>query len=416
MGTTIKLAILVSHPIQYQVPLYRALAAHPEIDLSVFFCSDWGLNPYLDEGFGQQVKWDIDLLSGYRSEFLANRSPSPNVSRFFGLINPAIVRRLRKGRFQAVMVHGWAHCTNWLAMLTAFICRTPVLMRGDSNRAGLRAAMTNSHNAVLKQEPWTSQLGMSKKKAILKRFILTRLFKRIAGFLTIGSQNAEFYDYYGVNRNKMFFAPFAVDNDFFLLKANELSSRKTDLKHQLGMAESTPVILFSGKLIAAKRPADLLQAYEEISKKHNAALVYLGDGDLRDALERYASEKRLSEVYFAGFQNQTDIPRFFALADVFVLPSVHEPWGLVVNEALCFGLPVVISDQVGAAGDLVRENVNGFIYEAANSAALAEKLDKILSDKELQSRMGEASKSLIEKWSFKEDVQGILSCLKQVAG
>src|SRR5690242_10917715 len=88
-----RLAVLASHPIQYQAPLYRALAAHPEIDLTVFFCSDWGLKPYHDEDFGQAVKWDIDLLEGYQSEFLANRSLSPNVARFFGLINPAIVRR-----------------------------------------------------------------------------------------------------------------------------------------------------------------------------------------------------------------------------------------------------------------------------------------------------------------------------------
>ncbi len=409
-----RLAILATHPIQYQIPLYRALAAHPELDVTVFFCSDWGLNSYHDEGFGQKVKWDIDLLGDYRSEFLPNRSLSPNVATFFGIINPAIVSRLRRGNFHAVLIHGWAHFSNWLAMLTAFVCKIPVLMRGDSNRARSKAAMRRADKLRSERQSAASIPEMSKRKALIKRFILTRLFKRIAGFLTIGSQNAEFYRYYGVSQDKLFLVPFAVDNDFFLSKASELANQKADLKRQLGIAKSTSVILFSGKLTGVKRPMDLLQAYEEIAKKYPAALVYLGDGALRKSLEQYASEKDLSAVYFVGFQNQTEVPRFFALADMFVLPSVSESWGLVVNEAMCFGLPVVVSDQVGAASDLVRDNVNGFIYEATNVTALAEKLDTLLSDANLQNRMGEASKAMIEQWGLPEDVQGILSCLKQV--
>jgi glycosyltransferase involved in cell wall biosynthesis len=161
---------------------------------------------------------------------------------------------------------------------------------------------------------------------------------------------------------------------------------------------------------------DLLKAYETIAKKHQVALVYVGDGELRQSLEQYARDKGLSQVHFAGFQNQTEIPRYFALADIFVLPSIRESWGLVVNEALCFGLPVVISNQVGAADDLVRDNVNGFIFEAANPAALAEKLDRILADDALRERMGEASKNLIAGWDMQEDVRGILSGLKQILG
>src|SRR5437899_2901678 len=128
-----RLAVLASHPIQYQAPLYRALAARHEIDLTVFFYSDWGLKAYRDDGFGQEVKWDVPLLEGYRSEFLPNISPRSGISKFWGLINPAVVQRLRKGNFDAVWVHGWAISTDWLAMFTAFATGIPVLLRGETN-------------------------------------------------------------------------------------------------------------------------------------------------------------------------------------------------------------------------------------------------------------------------------------------
>src|ERR671923_2005224 len=127
-----RLAVVASHPIQYQAPLFRALAARPEIDLTVLFCGDWGLESYDDKGFGRELKWDVPLLDGYRSEFLPNVSPKPSPSRFWGLINPGVVRRLRAGRFDALWMHGWAKFTDWLAMLTAFASGVPVLLRGET--------------------------------------------------------------------------------------------------------------------------------------------------------------------------------------------------------------------------------------------------------------------------------------------
>jgi len=387
-----RLAILASHPIQYQAPLFRALAAHPELDVTVFFCSDWGLKPYHDGGFGRQVKWDVPLTDGYAHEFLSNISLKPNPSNFAGLINPGIIKRLKRGKFHAVMIHGWSRVTFLLAMSASTLFKIPVLMRGESN--------------LLR--------NLSPRKAAIKRFLLSRLFKRTAGFLAIGRYNTEFYQYYGVQSERIFHVPYAIDNDYFSLRAAELLPQKAALKKQLGIAAELPAILFSGKLMDVKRPMDLLLAHETVVKTRKAALVYLGDGELRASLEAYVKEKNLPDVHFVGFHNQTELPKFFAAADIFVLPSMSETWGLVINEALCFGLPVIVSDRVGATGDLVRDSVNGFIYEAANPAVLAEKLETLLSDENLRRRMGEASKSLIANWSLQEDVQGILSCLKQV--
>ena len=173
-------------------------------------------------------------------------------------------------------------------------------------------------------------------------------------------------------------------------------------------------MLYSGKLIEKKRPSDLLKAFECVSKTQKAVLVYVGAGSLERELKQQAEVKHLP-VVFAGFQNQTELPKWFAIADVFALPSGDEPWGLVVNEAMCFSLPVVASDQVGAAGDLVRGGVNGFVFSSGDARSLSEHLELLLSDPLLRARFGQKSREIIEHWSYRENVNGILTCLEQLA-
>jgi glycosyltransferase involved in cell wall biosynthesis len=387
-----RLAILAPHVIQYQAPLFRMLARQPEIELSVFFCSDWGAQSYHDEGFGQEVKWDVPLLEGYRFEFLANWSMRPNSSRFWGRINPRIIQLLRHRKFDAIWVHGWARLTDWIAMLGAFILRVPVLIRGESNLLPVLP-------------PW---------KSALKRIVLRNLFRRTSAFLAIGRYNAEFYSAYGVPKEKIYMVPYAVNNDFFLSQADRLADGKGKLKQDLGIAPELPVVLYSGKLIEKKRPLDLIKAFEYVSGTQKAVLVCVGAGPLERELKQYAEAKHLP-VVFAGFRNQTELPKWFAIADVFVLPSGDEPWGLVVNEAMCFSLPIVASDQVGAAGDLVLGGVNGFVFHAGDTRSLSEHLELLLSDPVLRARFGQKSREIIEHWSYRENVNGILSCLEKLA-
>jgi glycosyltransferase involved in cell wall biosynthesis len=391
-GRRIRLVVLASHPIQYQVPLFRALAARPEIDLSVLFCSNAGVEAYQDEGFGREVKWDIPLLGGYRCAFLQNLSLRPDPSRFWGLVNPAVLRQLRREHVDAVLVHGWASVTNWLAMLTAFVSGIPVLLRGETH-------------LLFELPRW---------KAVLKRTLLTRLFRRISAFLAIGRCNRDFYSAYGVPKDRIFHVPYAVDNGFFFASAVELSSQKVQLKQALGISPDLPMVLFVGKLLPKKGPADLLEAFARVTKKTQSALLYVGDGPLRAELEAEVRSRSLSNVLFVGFRNQSELPHFYAVADVFVLPSRFEPWGLVLNEAMCFGLPVIASDQVGASHDLIRDGENGFIFPAGDVSALENCLERLISGRALRSRMGEVSSCIIREWSFAEDVAGILDCLGDV--
>jgi glycosyltransferase involved in cell wall biosynthesis len=389
-----RLLVLSSHPIQYQAPMHRALASHPAIDLTVLFCSEWGLKPYRDQGFGREVQWDIPLLGGYESSFLRNWSWRPGLNGFWGLLNPSVVRWIVNRRYDAILVYGWSRATNLIAIGAALASNTPLLLRGETNLLNFLPPF----------------------KRRLKTAALKPLFAAISGFLSIGRHNTEFYRAWGVPTQKIHLTPYSVDNDFWLTQATQFSSRKSQLKRDLGFALEIPVILFSGKLISKKRPLDLLRAFEQVSKNHRCGLVFLGDGQQREELQAYANKRRLANVRFVGFKNQTEIAPYFAMSDVFVLPSGFEPWGLVVNEAMCFGLPIIASDKVGAAGDLVEPGVNGFIYPAGDVSALAAHREQLVLSPALRHSAGQASGKLIQKWGIPQVVGGVLECLRRVAG
>lgn len=387
-----KLAVLTAHPIQYQAPLFYILASHPDIDLTVYFCWDFGVEKEeYDPGFGKRIKWDIPLLEGYKYKFLKNYSPNP-YSSFFGQINPFITKELCNNCYDAILVHGYTSITNWLTFLVAWIIKTPIMFRGESHLLNYRPL-------------W---------KRVFKDIVLTQIFKRISAFLPIGTLNAEYFKHYGVTDKKMFLTPYSVDNDFFQKKYNELLDYRSELKRRLGFSTEAPVILYASKMIPRKRAKDLLRAYEKIQERVIAALVFVGDGIERLMLEEYTNSRKIRNVHFLGFKNQTELPEYFTIADVFVLPSTDEPWGLIINEAMNFGLPIIATDQVGATPDLVKDGENGFVYPVGNIERLADCLIRLLKDYQLRERMGKSSLEIINKWSYKEDLKGIVAALDYV--
>lgn len=388
-----RLAIVASHAVQYQAPLFRRLARCPAIDLTVLFCSNFGAEPYFDRGFERPIQWDRPLLDGYRSQMLWNGSPRPDVSRFWGVVNPEVVRVLRNGRFDAVWLNGWSRASYWLAMAACIASGIPVLMRGETN-------------LLAPVPPW---------KRLAKKGVLGTLFRWVQGFLAIGSANRDFYRAHGVDDNRIFLTPYAVDNDFFLSRARELARRRDELRRNLGLSEA-PIVMFCGKLGHVKAPGDLLEGFARVRRNgERAILLFVGDGPLRGALENRVQELGVDGVVFAGFKNQEELPSLYAAADVLVVPSLSEAWGLVVNEAMCFGLPVIVSDRVGAAVDLVREGENGFIFPVGDIDRLAEDLSSVLRDSDLRRRLGQRSREKIRRWSYEEDVSGLLECLESIA-
>jgi glycosyltransferase involved in cell wall biosynthesis len=384
-----RLAALTSHPIQYQAPLFRALAKASEVDLEVLFCSPGSVGVRLDEGFGVEFAWDIPLLEEYRHSLLKNISPRPNPSHFLGCINPGVGRALASGRYDALWVHGWGLATCWLGFIAARRYRIPLILRGEANRIRERGGLTGS----------------------ARRFLLRRLFGQVSAFLAIGAHNADFYAAYGACKESIFLAPYTVDNDFFFARSRSLASEKLLLREREGISPDLPVILFCGKFNDAKRPMDLLAAFQRLGDNPKASLVFVGDGRLRVEMQQYVAVHGLRRVHFFGFRNQSELPACYALADVFVLPSGFEPWGLVVNEAMCFGLPVIASDKVGAVPDLIHDGVNGFVFPMGNVELLADCLRKVLLDDDRRQRMSAQSRGIIEHWGISETVRGILHAL-----
>jgi glycosyltransferase involved in cell wall biosynthesis len=392
-----RLAVLLHHPIHYHAPLMRELAADPELDVQVYFCFDHGVRRRRDEEFGVEYTWDIPLLDGYAHAFLRNWSPRPSTAPITGVFNPGIWRRIRRGNFDAVIVHGYVSPTVWLAILAAWSSGTPVLMRGEST-------------LLYERSVWIRAV---------KRLFLRAVFSAVDSFLYVGTRNREFYESFGIARERFAFVPYCVDNESFFRTQAEDADLRARTRASLGVAEGEPVILFAGKLIARKRPMDLLWAYKAIVADHpEAHLALVGEGAARPEIEAFVRTHGLQRVHLLGFKNRLQIPAYYACADLFVLPSHHDPWGLVVNEAMCFGLPVIATTLVGCTRDLVSNGENGFVYPAGDVLALTGYLRVLVSDAPRRARMGHLSRDRIRRWSFAECVDGIKAAIRaaQMAG
>ena len=393
-----RLAYLVSHPIQYQAPLLRRIAEDPAIDLTVFFCSDISVRSHHDEGFGRTVEWDVPLLDGYDHFFLPGflREGPPTALR---PLNYGLSTHLRNGQFDALWVHGYMRQYHMLSMLRARLAGLIVLDR---------------------DEAWAQSADRGPIKKIVKKLLYFCLRRICHGWLTIGSANRDYYTANGMAPETMFPVPYAVDNDYFRKRAEAAAPNREALRAELGLTEGRPVILYASKFITRKRPDDLLEAFARISSDpscRNPYLLMVGDGERGDALKKRARELGLEElVIFTGFRNQSELPGLYDLCDVFVLPSLLEPWGLVVNEVMNAGRAVIVSDQVGAAFDLVREGETGFVFPAGDVAALTDRLQRFLSDPAKAGQMGHAARDVVAKWGYDEDIAGLKQALTHFLG
>jgi glycosyltransferase involved in cell wall biosynthesis len=402
---TYRLAIVASHVIQYQDPLFRLIAAEPDIDLTVLYCSRHGLEQFRDADMATTLAWDIDLL-GYPHRFLRNFGGDINAG-FWRLVNPGIVpallrsqvtghgsqvadpartpvtRHLSPVTYDAVIfMTGWGAFTALLGILTCWLFRIPFFLYGDSSF------------------PPPEDSPRSRIRAGLLRM----LFALATGFMTSGVLNAAYYRHYGADPRRFFLLPWAIDNERFARDCGAAQPERRD----------TVVFLFSAKLVERKDPFTLLKAYERMRHRDRAAVVFMGDGVLREPLERYAREHDLGGARFIGFVNQAAIPKHYAMADVFVLPSTYEPRGAVINEAMACGLPVVVTDRCGSIGDIVLGGDNAFVYPAGDAAALAEVMDRLTEDAELRRRMGERSREIIATWDYRRGVEGVKEMLRWV--
>ena len=392
-----RLAVVASHVIQYQDPLFRLISQRPEIDLTVLFCSPKGFETALDAGMGLEMKWDLDLLEGYHHEFVPNWSPVRRSEGFLRIFNPGIGSKIRKGGFDAVLVMiGWGTVTSWLVFRACSGAGIPVLLHGDS-------AFVPDDRGFRGQ---------------LRDRVLRRLFRRMGGFMITGTMNAGYYLHYGADSSRFFPMPWAIDNERFIEGSTLDPDERNEVRRRFGIPEPSVAIVFSGKLIRRKNPDHLIETLARMTHRNAAVVVFMGDGEERPALERRAAELGLDErVVFTGFVNQKEIPRIYGACDIFVLPSSFDPRGTVTNEAMACGLPVVVSDRVGVwgEGDIVRNGETGFVYDVENLDELRGCLDRLVADVDLRMKMGAKARAVISEWSYEQNVQGLVAGLHDLA-
>lgn len=385
-----RVAIVNLYPVQYFAPLYAYLSAAPDLEITVLYCTDASLRAARSTGFDQSFVWDIDLLHGYESVFLGPRARTRVPGGFFSLIVPEVWGALRAGSYDAVVIHGHRFAVCWLAVLAARLSGVKVMLRAETHL----------------------RLQRSRAKQVVRRLIIGSLCRLCDRLLAIGTANADFYRHLGVPPDKIVLVPYAVDNERFVAASSLSDAERRRLRVELGVPPDRPVILYASKFHPRKRPGDVVKAAAELRRGGaDFTVLMVGDGALRTELEGLVVSLALDNVVFTGFVNQSRLPAVFAASDVFVLPSENEPWGLVVNEGMCAGLPVVVSREPGCVPDLVGHGDNGFLFEAGDVAGLAEALHTLLRDPALRERMGRRSRERIAGWGFEQCLTGLRQAL-----
>jgi glycosyltransferase involved in cell wall biosynthesis len=394
---SIRLVVLASHPIQYYAPYYRALAVKSPLDVHAIFCSRIGLDKLLDPDMGIMMSWKMDLLGGYDHEFLPE-SECIKTASFSEINNPSVEAALQRGRPDVVLLHGYAQITMLRALAWCRRHSVPAMMIADSSL----------------------HTGTPAISRMIKAMILPIVFSRFSAFLSIGDSNQRYYETFGVPPERIFRVPNMVDEGFWAHRHRRLEER-TRLRATLGLADNDLAVLFCGKLIARKRPADLLDALATLKEMsptpHRIRLLILGDGEQRAALEADARARALP-VDFLGFVNIDKLPAYYCASDVLAHPAEVETFGVIILEAAILGLPLVLCDRVGAIGptSIARLGRNALLHSVGDTQALAATLHRLASEAHTLAALGEASLRISEELDWRVSVAGTVAAIERCLG
>jgi glycosyltransferase involved in cell wall biosynthesis len=342
------LGIVTSHPIQYQAPLFRALAEH--VDLTVYFAHQATGKDQAEAGFDVGFDWDTDLTRGFRHVFLKNVSRRPSITRFAGCDTPSIGGVLAAHKVDMVAVYGWHFKSYLQAARAGRMLGIPVMVRSDSHLANPRPLV----------------------KRVAKAVVLPALLGLFDMFLPTGTRSAQYLRHYRVPESLIRIVPYCIDVDAFASAAARARADRERLRREFGATDGESVVLFVGKLIALKEIPTIIDALTRLVASGQALrLVLVGSGPLAGELAAMANARSLP-VTFVGFVNQTRMPEVYATADVVVLPSSSETWGLAVNEAFACGVPAVVSDRVGCGPDMIDDGTTGSVVPVGDVERLAE--------------------------------------------
>lgn len=371
-----RVAVLTEIISPYRIPLLNELASDSRIELEVFFFSEtegrrrWRI-PW------EKMRFHWCVLPGM---LVAHRYQGGPI--FF---NPSILGALRRGRFQAVVCFGYHHPTIWMALLWCRVNQARALLWSESTMQDTRS--------------------LGRAVEWMKRKIITYF----DSFIAAGTDQVEYLRHLGASLEKIWVAPDAVDSEFFSSQSIIYRKQQNEIMNMLRV--EGPIVLYVGRLLDAKGIPELLSAFEILVAHHSATLILIGDGPDQTHYQEICKERGLNSVRFEGFRPQVELPRYYAIADVLVFPTRSDPWGLVINEAMCSGLPVICSAAAGAARDLVRHGHNGFVHQTGDVQAIASHLESILADPETLIRMGECSREIISGFTPRRMAHGFLRAI-----
>lgn len=382
------LAIVTTHPIQYNAPWFKMLASQPGINLKVFYTWEQANNNHkYDPGFGKVVSWDIPLLEGYDYTFVRNISDNPGSHHYKGIVNPTLNKEIQDWGADAILVFGWPFKSH-LACMKYFKGKVPVLFRGDST--------------LLDEQPGVKQF--------MRRLFLRYVYSYVDYALYVGSNNKRYFLAHGLKEKQLIYIPHAIDNSRFNCNVEEYRTKASALKEKLGIGVDEFVVLFAGKFNTKKNPFFMLRLAEKLQDKSFRFLL-VGNGELEERLKKEAVDDR---VVFLDFQNQTTMPVVYYMANVFVLPSVGpgETWGLAINEALACNKQVIATTKVGGAVDLIKNNENGLVVEPNDIEGAAKYIEQLLMQQNGSNKSD--NREVLELHSFDNVVAQLTALLQNI--
>jgi glycosyltransferase involved in cell wall biosynthesis len=380
-----KLAIVTTHPIQYHVPWLSRLAER-NIAIKVFYTYEQSRNGTIyDPGFGRNIQWDIPLLDGYEYEFVPNTARKPRLENFWGIVNPSLIEKIEAWEPEGLLVIGWNYQSH-LKCMRHFYNKIPVYFRGDS-------VLLHEKNALHK---------------LARRIFLSWVYRHVNYALYVGTNNKSYFLRHGLKVSQLIFSPQAIDINRFARPNTTNSNLAQRWKKELGIPEGNLSVVFAGKLIRVKNPGFVLEL-ARLCDDLPVSFVVVGDGYLKPELMASAQEQ--SNVFFMGFQNQSVMPAVYRIGDVYLMPSLSETWGMGINEAMACGIPVMASEQVGCAADLVLENKTGITFQLEDLEKCRKFLEMLCNHRERLTEMGDCASTLIQFFSFSHIVDSVVRAL-----
>lgn len=353
-----KLAIVTTHPIQYNAPWFKLLASRQNVQIKVFYTWSQSAETVKDKTFGREIKWDIPLLEGYDYEFIQNVSKKPGSYHFFGIDCPALIDKLKNFEADAILFFGW-NFKSHLKAIHYFYGKVPVWFRGDST-------LLNEKGGI---------------KVKIRRLVLKKVYSYVDKAFYVGDANKAYFLKHGLVESQLKYAPHAIDNDRFYDDVEKnYEIRAEEWRQELGFKPKDLVVVFAGKFEDIKQPQILVKAFLEANKKRIRPLhlILIGNGPIEEQLKLMIEGQ--DAICILPFQNQTKMPLVYRLGQVFCLPSASETWGLAINEAMACGRPAIVSNKVGCAKDLIVHGKTGFVFDHNKPSELRILLENLDTD------------------------------------